>query len=148
MAAGANDRLYVVYDGRCVLCNGTVARLKTLNAGAELRFVSVQAVERREPEALELPALDKLKVSQLYEKIHVVESSGAVYAGADGVVRILRAVPGWRWAAWLYRIPGLKPLADRLYRFVANRRYDWFGRTDEGCADGACRLPGTGQRMD
>ncbi|HUC91329.1 MAG TPA: DUF393 domain-containing protein [Paenibacillus sp.] len=146
---GAVEKLYVLYDAHCVMCAGTVKRLQALKGiRAELQYVPLQSLA--EGGAPDIPGRDKLDIEALYAKLHVVDGAGDVFAGADGVVRMMRALPGLRPVAWLYRIPGMRKAADGLYRFIANRRYDWFGRTDEGCADGACRLqePPTPKRED
>jgi len=47
---------------------------------------------------------------------------GRVLAGADAVPELLRLLPGKRWLAWGFRIPGVMPLARRLYAWIAQRR--------------------------
>ena len=131
------ERLYVLYDGTCNLGLASVKRLKGLRSSADLRFASVQSLEES-PGLVPIPL--NLTREQLLTKLHVVEPSGACYAGADGIVRILRTVGGLRLLAPLYRIPGMRKAADALYRYIAARRYDWFGKADEGCANGACSL--------
>jgi predicted DCC family thiol-disulfide oxidoreductase YuxK len=135
------ETLYVLYDRNCVLCTGTVRKLQALPSNAELRFVSVQELLEDGTEARVIPLRQLPDAEALYEKMHVVDGGGAVYAGADGVVRIMRTMPRLRWAAWLYAVPGMKRAADAVYRLIAKRRYEWFGRTDEGCANGVCRIP-------
>ena len=132
--------LYVLYDRECALCTGTVDRLRAMpKLRAELRYVPLQELESANPP--EVPGRDRLSMADLYAKLHVVDASGQAFAGADGIVRIMRTMPRLRWLAWCYAIPGARPIADGLYRYVARRRYDWFGKTDQGCADGACALP-------
>ncbi|EXX85538.1 hypothetical protein BG53_08240 [Paenibacillus darwinianus] len=137
---GPIETLYVVYDAYCILCTGTVKRLQAFKPKrAELIYVTLQSLA--DGGAPDIPGRDNLDQQTLYAKLHVVDRDGRLFAGADGVVRIMHVLPGFRLVAWLYRIPGMRRAADRLYRLIANRRYDWFGKTDEGCADGACRLP-------
>jgi len=133
------DILYVLYDQECVLCTGTVERLRTMPVRAELRYVPLQELESDSPP--DVPGRSGLRMEQLYEKLHVVDGTGRAFAGADAIVRIMRTMPMLRWLAWCYAIPGARTIADRLYRYVARRRYDWFGKTDQGCASGACALP-------
>jgi predicted DCC family thiol-disulfide oxidoreductase YuxK len=42
-------------------------------------------------------------------------------------------LPGWRWAAWLLRIPGALAIARRIYDWIARRRHRF------GCESGVCR---------
>ncbi|NBD25936.1 thiol-disulfide oxidoreductase DCC family protein [Paenibacillus glycinis] len=131
------EKLIVLYDGTCNLCLASVRRLKELQSTAILRFIPVQSLE----ETYEtIPELSAVTEEQLLTKMHVVEMDGTLHAGAAGVVRILRTVRGLRWLAPLYRVPGLRGAADFMYRFIAGRRYEWFGKTDESCHDGVCAL--------
>jgi len=133
------EKLYVLYDNQCKLCLASVKRLKELHTSAELRFVSIQSYLEGTGETV--PEFGSVDKDKLLAKLHVVDETGRAYAGADGVVRIIRTARGLSWMAVLYRIPGMSRLADNLYRYVANRRYDWFGKTDEGCENGVCALP-------
>ena len=54
--------------------------------------------------------------------MHLVRTDGRVFAGADAAPEILRLVPGKRWLAWPFRIPGVLPIARRIYGWVARRR--------------------------
>lgn len=134
------ETLYVLYDGRCNLCLGTVERLRAMrNLQAELQYVPLQALEGEHPP--DVPGRERLDPDAMRAQLHVVQADGAVYAGAEAIVRIMRAMPGLRLLSRLYAVPGLGKLADIAYRYVAKRRYDWFGTSDGGCADGACALP-------
>ncbi|WP_028611804.1 thiol-disulfide oxidoreductase DCC family protein [Paenibacillus harenae] len=139
--AQPGERLYVIYDGNCNLCLASVARLKDLPADCELLFIPIQQIENAGKERRLAPGIEKLATEALYEKIHVADESGRLFAGADGIVRILRTVKGLKWISACYRIPGMKRLADRLYRYVAVRRYDWFGSAEESCSVHGCELP-------
>lgn len=144
-ANGSSEKLYVVYDGHCNLCLASVARLKELKTNADLHFVQIQQMEAAGEEQKLVPGIRQMKHEELYEKIHVADENGQLFAGADGIIRILRTVKGLRWLSALYRIPGMKRLADRMYRFVANRRYEWFGSTEQSCSDSGCEWPQGGK---
>lgn len=132
------EKLIVLYDGECQLCLASVRRLKEMQSTAILRFIPVQSLE----ETYEtIPELSAVTEEQLLTKMHVVEMDGTLHAGAAGIVRILRTVKGFRWLAPLYSVPGLRGMADLLYRVIASKRYDWFGKADESCHEGACALP-------
>ncbi|WP_308634728.1 thiol-disulfide oxidoreductase DCC family protein [Paenibacillus silvisoli] len=132
------EKLIVLYDGTCNLCLGTVRKLKELQSSADLRFIPVQSLEETYEE---IPGAASLDQAELLTKLHVVEADGTLHVGAASVVRILRTVKGLRWLAWLYRVPGLRIAADGLYRIIAAKRYDWFGKADDGCHDGVCTIP-------
>jgi predicted DCC family thiol-disulfide oxidoreductase YuxK len=138
---GSAERLFVIYDGHCNLCLASVTKLKELNSKADLQFVQIQQLEAAGEAERLVPNQGQLKLSELYEKMHVSDESGQLFAGADGVVRVLRTVKGLRWLAAFYRIPGMRPIADRMYRYIANRRYEWFGRAEQSCSMNGCELP-------
>ncbi|WP_274650008.1 thiol-disulfide oxidoreductase DCC family protein [Paenibacillus humicola] len=136
---GDRETLHIFYDGSCRLCLASVKRLKELRSSAELLFIPLQSLDG---DAARLyPAVAALPKETLAAKMHVADGEGRLYAGADGIVRILRTVPGFRLLAPLYRLPGMKRAMDALYRYIANRRYEWFGEADESCESGACALP-------
>ena len=64
--------------------------------------------------------------------------SGCTYTESAAAIRVLRSLGGgWHVvAAMLWSVP--RPLRDVGYRFVARRRYRWFGRRD------VCYLPQSG----
>ena len=114
------------FDGVCNLCNGTVNFLIDRDRRSRLRFAPLQgstfaALAAGHPE---LHGIDSF-VLQEGDRVHVRSSAA---------VRILMALGGpWRLAGALLAIP--RPLRDRVYDFVARRRYRWFGRRD------SCRMP-------
>ncbi|MDQ8737379.1 DUF393 domain-containing protein [Paenibacillus sp. LHD-38] len=137
----ASEKLYVIYDGYCNLCLASVAKLKELHSKADLIFISIQQLETDHDTTRLIPRIDKLDFAALYEKMHVADERGQLFAGADGIVRILRTVEGFRWLSAFYRMPGMNRIADRIYRFVAKRRYEWFGSTEQSCSIDGCDLP-------
>lgn len=132
------EKLYVVYDGTCNLCRGTVAKLRELRSNAELIFVPAQSLGEVD---FQVPGIEQSKESDLYEKMHVADEQGRLYAGADGVIRILRTIRGFRLLAAIYRFPGMSRAGDFVYRYIAKRRYDWFGQTEQSCSVDGCALP-------
>lgn len=105
----------LIYDGECGLCQQAVELLRRWDREQVLRFVPFQdgaAVARFD---IALPALAAA--------MHLVLPDGRVYAGADAVPELLRLLPGKRWLAPLFRIPGVLPVARRVYaRIAAHRR--------------------------
>lgn len=126
------EQLVVLYDGRCVLCTTTVARLSRLKLKAELSMIPLSSAEasvRPQHKTME----------QLLAQLHVKDDAGVWYEGADAVVRILRTVKGLGWIALAYKLPGLRPAAERVYRWLAANRYRLFGSVEE-CDSGACQV--------
>lgn len=53
-----------------------------------------------------------------------IDASGRIYSGAAAVNHVLAVLGNpWRWLAALYRLPPLRWLEDRLYRWVAQNRH-------------------------
>lgn len=122
----------VFIDGECILCHRAVAFLVARDPDGKLRFANLQG---------------RLALAWLPEEMRDVGPGGAVVliepdrdnrisARAVAVLRILGYLGGrWAWIAPLGSIPGVAPLLEIAYRFVARRRDRWFGRVDE------CILP-------
>ena len=66
--------------------------------------------------------------------MYVYAPDGSFYKGAEGWRELFRVLRGLSWAAALYRIPGVPFVMDRVYRYIAARRYRL------SCAGSACRL--------
>jgi predicted DCC family thiol-disulfide oxidoreductase YuxK len=113
----------VLFDGVCNLCNGTVRFLIDHDPMARFRFAPLQSEVGRalqERHHLDPDTLDTFVL---------VDGDGA-HVRSDAVLGILCGLPSpWRWLRFLRVVP--RPLRDALYRFVASRRYRWFGKRDE-----------------
>ncbi len=115
----------LLYDGDCALCNRSVQFILDRDSRGAIHFASLASPVGRELLARHgvAPGLDSV----------VFVEDGRAYTRSAAVLRIVRRLGG----AWpLLSIGALVPrfLRDRLYDFVAARRYRWFGRAE------ACRL--------
>jgi predicted DCC family thiol-disulfide oxidoreductase YuxK len=125
----------VLYDGSCRFCSAAARRLAAL-----VRPGAVEMVDFQAPGALDrFPGVSHAACMQA---MHLVTPDGRVYRGAEAAVRALatRRFPGW--LAYLYYLPGLRQLLDRLYAFLAAHRYRLMGRTGGAaeCDSGTCSL--------
>src|SRR5262249_38180212 len=68
--------------------------------------------------------------------LQYVDARGRVYAGAEAAVRAVGLRPLGK-LAYVYFVPGLRQLADAIYKVVARNRYKLAGTT---CEDGTCAL--------
>ena len=120
------DILY--YDGVCALCNGAVKFF--LKRHPTVRFAPLQG----QTAAQRLPLAWRESISTV-----VLEQDGHFITEAAVTVELLKKGP----AAWpaLGSLIGLFPtgFSNRVYRFIAKNRYQWFGRYE------ACPLPPSGQ---
>lgn len=108
-AATACDTLY--YDGQCPLCSKEMQRLERLHDG-QLRLVDIHNNALPEGKGR----------AELLEVLHLRDKNGQWISGLDANVKAWQHTT-WGWLfAWL-RWPIIAPLADRLYRLWARRRY-------------------------
>ncbi len=130
----SDDRLIIIYDGHCVLCTRTVSRLMKLRTISPIQSIPLQDIRVATllPEGYDQDRLNK--------EIHVLDmSNGRVIKGADAIVYIMTKLPSLRPVSFIYHVPGMKWLASRIYQWIAKRRYDLFGKTDE-CDSGHCSI--------
>jgi predicted DCC family thiol-disulfide oxidoreductase YuxK len=67
--------------------------------------------------------------ASLLESVRWLDSSGAVYSGAEAANAALSAAVGTRIPLAIYRIPGLRGIEEAVYRWVAANRYRFPGTT-------------------
>lgn len=120
----------VFFDGVCGLCDRSVKSLLKMDRSGKLRFAPLQGETAQR-------LLDARDIQELKSLVILDGRGPARYSTA--VVRILWHLGGiWKLLSWnLWLIP--LPIRNWGYRFVAGRRYQWFGKTE------ACRLPQAGE---
>lgn len=106
----------VVFDGNCKVCNRLVKLLRKWDRRNELEIIPSQApgVMARFPW---IPA------KAYVEALQMVGPGGETWSGARAVEQILLVVPKGGLIAWLFKIPYVRVLADRFYRWFARNRY-------------------------
>jgi len=105
----------LIYDGECGVCRKAVELLRRWDREHVLRFVPFQDQVTVARFGIGLPALVAAMPS--------IVPSGRVFAGADAVPQLLRLFPGKRWLAPFFGVPGVLPLARRIYAWIAVRRH-------------------------
>jgi len=109
------DRPTLIYDGECGICRAFVARLSAWDREHRITLVPFQDEAAVARFGIGLPALAAA--------MHLVLPDGGVSAGADAVPELLRLLPGAkRWLRLVFAVPVVRPLARRVYRWVAERR--------------------------
>jgi predicted DCC family thiol-disulfide oxidoreductase YuxK len=115
--------MIVVFDGKCLLCNGWVQFLLRHDRQGRIRFASMQGQEggRLLREA-------GLSAGEGLQTLLVMEG-GKSWQHTAAILRVLHRL-GWPWRlAWVgWLVPA--PLRDALYRWVARNRYRIWGRSD------------------
>jgi lipase maturation factor 1 len=105
----------MIYDGGCNFCKFWIIRWQRATAG-RVDFLASQD----ERVAREFPRLPRENFEQ---SVQFIETDGRVYSGAEAVFRALTYSRFWGWCFGFYRdLPGVKPVTEGAYRFVARRR--------------------------
>ncbi|HUJ09786.1 MAG TPA: lipase maturation factor family protein [Verrucomicrobiae bacterium] len=105
----------MIFDSDCNFCRRWICRWQQAT-GDRVDYVPLQdsSIAGRFPEIPREP---------LKRSVHLIETDGAVYSGAEAVFRSLASAPRKRWSLWLYqRVPGVVPVTECFYRFVAGHR--------------------------
>ncbi|ORV64547.1 thiol-disulfide oxidoreductase DCC family protein [Mycobacterium fragae] len=103
------------------MCTRAVDSILKLNRTGDLQIEPLQGPGVAE--RLRIPP------SQLLESNWWLDTSGAVYAGAEATNAAVSAAIGTTLPLKLYRIPGIRSLQDAVYRWVAGHRYRFPGKT-------------------
>jgi len=131
----APGKYVVLYDGHCRFCTSQVHNLLALARPGALEALSFQ-------DAGVLDRFPGLTHEACMQAMHLIAPDGRVYRGFEAAVRAVLTRPVLGFFAYLYYLPGIRHLLDRLYAFVAARRYRIAGKTviPGECADGTCAL--------
>lgn len=117
----------IVFDGVCVLCSGFARLVVRLDREKRFRFTTAQS-----PLGQALYRRHGLR-TDFYET-NLVIIDGIAFTRMDSLLAVCGAL-GWPWrAAWLIRLLPRRA-RDRLYGWIANNRYAWFGQKD------SCEIP-------
>lgn len=118
----------VLFDGVCNLCEMTVQFIIARDRAGHFRFASLQS-----------PFAQQVLSDAGYEhdtlSSVLLLSDGKLYRKSRAALRICKRLDGaWPLGYYLFAwVP--RVLADRVYDFVGQRRYRWFGQKQ------ACWLP-------
>ncbi len=121
----------VLFDGVCNLCDAAVQFVLDHDARGRFVFAALQSEEGRR--VLARAGMTPGEPGADPDSIVLVEG-GRAYERSDAALRIARGLGApWSLAAVFLAVPRF--LRDAVYRFVARRRYRWFGKK------AACRVP-------
>lgn len=126
----------VLYDGVCALCNGFVRCILKVDRAGTIRFAPLQG----ETASRLFDNLDQGQppTGEDVETILYIRRpqtrNPEVNERSDAVLKILEDLGGlWKVFTVFTLIP--RALRDRIYRWIADHRYGWFGQYDQ------CPLP-------
>ena len=117
------DRLNILFDGVCNLCNGFVVFVIKRDPDAKFKFASLQSEE-----GIEL----QNEFDMVQERIEtmVLVKNDNYYLKSDAVLRILKELNGlWPYLYYFIYVP--RPIRDFVYDLIAKNRYRLFGRQDQ-----------------
>jgi predicted DCC family thiol-disulfide oxidoreductase YuxK len=118
----ARGHAVMVYDGACNLCHGWVRFALKRDRRERLRFLAVQS-----PLGQEFLKRNRLP-AQSFDSFYLVENAIILHKsrGFLTMVQYLR----WPWPGLaVFSALPIHPL-DRLYDWIAQNRYRWFGRRE------------------
>ena len=106
----------VVFDGDCKVCTRLSRVLRQWDSHHELEVVSSQqpGVTARFP---------WIPLRAYADALQLVAADGTTWQGAAAIEQLLTVLPRGGWIAWVFKIPFVRPLADKFYRWFARNRY-------------------------
>ena len=110
----------IFFDGECNLCNGFVQYVARRDKGNLFRFSPLQS-SYAQSRGFEIP-----KNSDGSLETMLVEWNGKTYQYSEGVLKVLENLPGLNKLGSLFRIIP-RGWRDQMYRWMARRRYFFFG---------------------
>ena len=113
--AAPDARYTVVYDGECGICRRSIALLRDWDTHHRLEPVPFQARGLMD----RYPGIDEREFRQA---VQVIAPDGRRWSGADAVEKALERTPKGRRIACLFKLPFARPIARRVYRWVARNR--------------------------
>jgi predicted DCC family thiol-disulfide oxidoreductase YuxK len=119
---GLNRPHTLVYDGNCKVCGRLVKLLRAWDRNEEIEVVASQqpGVMARFPW---IPA------RAYVEAVQLIGPGGRTRSGASAIEQLLNILPKGRLISWLFKIPFMRGIADRFYKWFARNRYHF------GCGD-------------
>ena len=92
----------VLYDGNCRICGRIAGVLR--DWGRDLLLVT--------------PSQDPNM-----ESLQLIGPEGRVWEGAAATEQLLTILPRGKLIAWIFHVPFVRGIADRVYRWIARNRY-------------------------
>ncbi len=125
----AGGRPVILYDGNCPFC--------TRQAGRLAAFARGKFALRSFHDAKVLDEFPGITFDACMQEMKIVEADGRIYGGVEAVVRAIDAGhPVVGKILYGYYVPGIRQLADAVYRWIAVNRYRFGRRPPDG--PGSC----------
>ena len=124
------NKSIILFDGVCNLCNASVNFVIKHDKKERFLFASFQSDAAKE-------ILLQFNLKNLYEDTVILVEDHKVYDKSTAALKIAKHLNGLFKAFYVFIIVS-KFLRDPIYRFVANHRYQWFGKRE------SCVIPSPG----
>lgn len=111
-----DGRATVIYDGGCEACTRWAETIGRQNGAAQIDIVSSDSPAVRERFA-------SIPHDDFAGSLQLVMPDGARFQGASAIETLATMLPRWRWVTPLFTLPFARPIADRVYRWIAARRH-------------------------
>lgn len=105
----------LLYDRDCGFCVRSAEFLRRIDRKDRVQITALQSPGGPEHFGVSL--------DQALEQAWALDSRGELHGGAAAINAALGGVVGVRLPLLIYRIPGIRHLQDRVYRWVAANRY-------------------------
>jgi predicted DCC family thiol-disulfide oxidoreductase YuxK len=122
MDSSPSPEWVLLFDGPCALCQGAVRWLMRRDRGMRLRYSPLQGDWAQEWKRRYAPG-------DVWPDEVILVAGEQHWIGADAIGKCLHLLPfpypllGWTYA----HLPGRK----KIYRWLVQHRYTWFGKKDE-----------------
>ena len=114
---GGPGREYtIVYDGACKVCQGLVRQLEKWDRHRVFEIVPSQGagVHARFP---------WIPSRSFAQSVQLIRRDGRTRQGAAAIEEVIDNLPKGKLITWIFSIPFVRPLAERVYRWFARNRY-------------------------
>lgn len=105
-----------VYDGTCKVCTRLANALRRWDHNDQVEVVASQA-----PGVM--PRFPWIPPRAFAEALQLIGPEGQTWQGAAAIEQLLNVLPRGKLVAWIFKIPFVRAIADRFYRWFARNRY-------------------------
>ena len=119
-----SEKLVVLFDGSCHFCITAAELVQVLDWQHRLHCLPFQAPG--------VPQAYGLTVAQCEQAVWAISLDGKSYQGAQAVGAVLDVIFGFPLFRVLYHFPGIGPIEDKVYSWVASHR-QWFPGIRPSC---------------
>ena len=122
----------ILFDGVCNLCNASVNFVIDRDKNKKFEFLALQS-------RAAISVLARYDISDSSMAGIVLVKNDQIYRKSKAILHIAKDLSGLWPLLWGFVILPLG-LRDWVYDFIADRRYHWFGKSDQ------CRVPSANLR--